>query len=203
MASEAYVLIAVLLMATAYLMYRLHQVLEFRGEMLVTCPETQKPAAVKVATWRAAMPAIVGQRHMELNRCSRWPERHDCGQDCLCQIEADPESHRVWSIASRWYEGKRCVYCGKPIERLSHLDRRPALLDAEKKSVEWDRIPAEKLPDALGGCLPVCWNCHTIETLIREHPDRVFFRPWERGGPLGEYVPKQQDTKSNTSPPAG
>ncbi len=203
MAGEMYLLVALVVMATAYLVHRVRQVLRFRGKMLVTCPETGKPAAVKIATWRATVARLrgVGRRHMELSNCSRWPERRDCLQDCICQITADPEGHRVWSIASRWYEGKKCVYCQKPIEKVSHFDRRPALLNAESKTFEWDRIPTEKLPDALAGCLPVCWSCHMTETFLREHADLVVWRPWKRSGPLGEYVPEDRDKQSTTPPP--
>jgi hypothetical protein len=201
MAGEVYLLLALVIVAIAYSISPVRKVLRFRGKMLVTCPETKKPAAVKVATWRATLAALVGRRDIELSNCSRWPEREDCEQDCLCQLEADPESHRVWSIASRWYEGKKCVYCQKPIEKFSHLDRRPALLNAERKTIEWHLIPAEELPEALWGCQPVCWSCHMTETFLREHPDLVTFRPWKRSGPLGEYVPENGDKQSKTHPP--
>ena len=201
MAGEVYLLVALVVVAVAYLMSPVREVLRFRGKMLVTCPETRKPAAVKVATWRATLAALLGRRDIELSNCSRWPEREDCGQDCICQITADPESHRVWSIASQWFDGKKCVYCRKPIEKVSHFDRRPALLNAERKTIEWDRIPAEKLPEALCGCLPVCWSCHITETFLREHPERVVFRPWKRSGPLGEYVPENRGKQTTTDPP--
>jgi hypothetical protein len=202
MAREVYLLVGVLVIAAAYFVYRFNQVVRFRGKMLVTCPETGKPAAVKIATWRATVASVVGRRNLELSNCSRWPERGDCGQECLCQVIADPENHRVWAIAAKWFEGKKCAYCRKPIEKVSHLDRRPALLDAEKKTVEWDHIPAEKLPEAMWGCLPVCWSCHMTETFLREHGDRVVWRPWKRSGPLGEYVPEGQDYHQGpTDPP--
>ncbi|HXJ15987.1 MAG TPA: hypothetical protein VNM68_02185 [Candidatus Polarisedimenticolia bacterium] len=199
MTGASYLLFGLLALATAYVIYRILPILRFRGTMLVTCPENRKPAAVKIAVGRAAAESLVGRPHVELGDCSRWPERRDCGQDCLCEIEADPVGHRVWSVATRWYEGKECVYCHKPIEPLSHLDQRPALVDAERKTVEWDDLPPEKLPEALAGCLPVCWNCHVAETLIREHPDLVTFRKWERSGPIGEYTPKNLHEKSTTS----
>lgn len=201
MTGTGYLLLGFLALGAAYLIYRVLPVLKFRGTMLVTCPETLKPAAVKMAMGRAAADALRGPIHLELSDCSRWPERLDCGQDCICEIEQDPEGHRVWSVASRWYEGKKCVYCRKPIEPLSHFDRRPALLDAARKTVEWADLPPEKLPEALSGCLPVCWSCHITETLIREHPERVTFRAWERSGPLGEYTPKNLDRQDTTSKP--
>ena len=53
--------------------------IRFRGKRLVTCPETQRPAAVEVDAARAALSASTGLEHLELQRCSRWPERAGCG----------------------------------------------------------------------------------------------------------------------------
>ncbi|HUK51683.1 MAG TPA: hypothetical protein VL099_00170 [Candidatus Binatia bacterium] len=193
MSHEYYLLGAMVVLALAYAIPQLLRVRAFRGAMLVTCPENKKPAAVKVSVWRAAMAAVLGRRHLELCNCSRWPERRDCPQDCICEIVGDPEGHRVWNVATEWFRGRACACCGKPITRLGHLDRRPALLDAQHKSVEWDAIPPEKLPEALWGSKPVCWNCHIADTFVREHPDLVTYRPWERSGPLGEYTPQKRD----------
>jgi hypothetical protein len=183
MVTEEYLLIALLLMAAAYVIHRLHigmrEYLKYRGKMLVTCPETKNTAAVDTASARAALAAIFNRKHLELSDCSRWPERGDCPQDCLCQLEEDPESHRVWVIASRWFEGKDCVYCGKPVEKFSHLDRKPALLSPGGNSIEWDQLPPENLLGALSGCLPVCWSCHMVETFRKQHPDLVVDRPWK------------------------
>ena len=71
-------------------------------------------------------------------------------------------------------------------------------MDAERKTLEWDDLEPEELPVALSACLPVCWSCHITETLIREHPERLTFRPWERSGPIGEYVPKNLEEQSTT-----
>jgi hypothetical protein len=189
MATETYIVIALLAIAIVFVSRRVWEALQFRGKMLVTCPETMQPAAVKVDLRRAAVKAVVGRHELELCDCSRWPERGDCDQDCLAQVERDPENHRVWTIASHWFAGKKCVYCHKPIENLSHLDRSPALLDRDRKTAEWEEFPAESLPGAFSRDLPVCWSCHMTQKFVREHPDLVVFRHWEKSGPLGEYVP--------------
>ncbi len=196
MATEVYLLVGLLVIAAAYVVMRVHQVMRFRGKMLVTCPETRKAAAVKVGLGRAVWAAILGRPHLVLCECSSWPEREKCEQDCLFQVERYPEDHRVWNVASEWFAGKKCVYCGKPIETLSRIDRHPALLDADKKTIEWDKLPAEKLPEAFSKARPVCWSCNAIETLVREHPDRVVFRSWERTGPLGEYTPEAENKRT-------
>ncbi len=199
-ATGVYLFIALLAIAILYVARRVWEVLRFRGQMLVTCPETYEPAAVKVNVGRAAVKAMPGRQKLELCDCSRWPERGECDQDCLQQVERDPENHRVWTIAAHWYAGKKCVYCRKPIEALSHFDRSPALLDHERKTAEWDDIPAESLPGALSRDLPVCWSCHMTQTFLREHPDLVVYRPWKKCGPLGEYVPQNANPKSARVP---
>lgn len=190
MATEVYIFIALLAIAIVYGTRRVWESLRFHGKMLVTCPETHEPAAVKVNIGRAAAKAMAGCQELELSDCSRWPERKDCDQACLGQIERDPENHRVWKIAAHWYAGKKCVYCQKPVESVSHFDHSPALLDRAWKTAEWDEIPAETLPAEFSRDLPVCWGCHMTETFLREHPELPVHRPWKKSGPLGEYVPQ-------------
>lgn len=182
-----YVFIALLSAVGLFLLYRIflasRQFLRFWGKMLVTCPETKRPAAVEVDNWRAALAPIVSSDPMRLSACSRWPERRECGQACVCQIEEDPEAHRVWTIAAEWYEGKACAYCGGRIE-LHHLEHVPALMDGEKKTMKaWSGVPAEKLQEAFASSLPVCWNCYVTETFIHEHPERTLIRPWKHSPP--------------------
>ena len=202
MANEMYLLGALVLVSVVYAVRQIFVFHKFTGRMLVICPETGKPAAVKLATWRSLWAAIRGRREMELGECSRWPERQDCPQDCVCQIEEDPKGHQVWTVAAKWFEGKTCVFCGSNIEPFKHLDRRPALLNLEKKTFEWVNLPPEKLPEAFNTCLPVCWKCHIAESFIREHPNLATFRPWERSGPLGEYVPKKPEKDDTAHPRA-
>ncbi|MGE5206575.1 MAG: hypothetical protein ACM3PW_13240 [Chlamydiota bacterium] len=181
-----YALLALFVAFAVYLIYRIvgavRQFLRFGGKMLVTCPETKRPAAVKVDNWHAVLAPLAAPQPLHLSACSRWPERGDCGQECACQIEQDPEAHRVWTIAAHWYEGKECAYCGHRIE-LSHLEHPPALMDAEKKMKEWIGHPAEKLQDAFATSQPVCWNCYITETFIHEYPGRTIIRPWKHSPP--------------------
>ncbi len=181
MATETYLLIALAGVAGAYLLRRFQiatrEYWKLAGKMIVTCPETHKSEAVEIANGRAAAAAMAGRRHVELKTCSRWPERHDCDQDCLGQLESDPQSHWVWNIAADWYAGKNCVYCKKPIHDLNRFDHRPALLNPEGKTIEWDEIPAQDLPGMLTSCQPVCWNCCIVQDFRREHPELVVERP--------------------------
>ncbi|MGC2183585.1 MAG: hypothetical protein WA637_09920 [Terriglobales bacterium] len=148
----------------------------YRGKRLITCPETLTKEAVDVAAGRAAASILVGDSTLHLDQCSRWPERQDCGQECLRQIEADPENCLVWNIVSNWYEGKTCVYCHKRFERLHHLDHAPALMGPDHRTIEWDHVRLNQLQDLLSTCKPVCWSCHVTETFRHEHPELVVER---------------------------
>src|SRR5581483_9364422 len=132
---------------------------------------------------------LYGRENFHLNKCSRWPERADCGQDCLAQIEADPKGCMAWTLMAEWFQDKTCVYCQRPFHEVHWHDRPPALLGPDKKTAQWNEIPAEKLPEVLKTHQPVCWSCHMAETFRREHPDLVVDRPGHRG-PMNEYLTK-------------
>jgi len=145
----------------------------YRGKRIVTCPETHQPAAVDVAAGEAALGAFLFEPTLRLKECSRWPEREHCGQECLEQIEVDPENCLVWNIVSKWYEDKKCVFCHKTFGKLQHLDHAPALLSPDHKTVEWRALRPEQLPEVLSTHRPVCWNCHVAQTFRREYPELV------------------------------
>lgn len=171
------IVLVVLLLAVGLFVFRaipgVRAFFQYRGKRLITCPETQKAAAVDVAAGEAAVGAFLTEPTLRLKECSRWPERAGCGQDCLQQIEADPQSCLVWNIVSKWYEGKECVFCHKPISALHHIDHAPALLGPDFKTTEWKDLRPEELPEVFSRYQPVCWNCHVAETFRRMHPQLV------------------------------
>ena len=175
--------LAVLALAVGLFVFRaipgIRAYFEYRGKRLITCPETHKPEAVVVAAEEAAAGAFLSEPTLRLRECSRWPERRDCGQECLQQIEADPANCLVWNIVSQWYEGKSCVFCRKPIGQLHLLDHAPALLGPDFKTSEWKKFGPERLPEIFSRYQPVCWNCHVAETFRRLHPELVVDRPLE------------------------
>ena len=150
--------------------------LQYRGRGVVVCPETRKPVAVEVDARHAALTINPGLPELRLKDCSRWPERADCGQECVAQIERAPENCLVRVMLKDWFRDKVCVYCRKPFGEINWTDHKPALLNLSHQTVEWEEIPAEELYDALTMYLPVCWNCHVAETFRREHPDLVVDR---------------------------
>src|SRR5438046_1524064 len=175
-----YILITMMMVAAVLLVVglrlSLRTYLKFRGNRLVSCPETHQPAAVRVAAGKAALKATIGNEQLRLSECSRWPEREACGEECLAQIQEAPKACLVWTIINRWYQGQNCVYCHKPFGEIHWHDHPPALLDSERKTVEWNKVPAEKLQEVLGTHWPVCWSCHMAETFRREHRELVVDR---------------------------
>ncbi|HET7841554.1 MAG TPA: hypothetical protein VFM21_08110 [Terriglobia bacterium] len=150
---------------------------EQRGKRLIVCPENRKHAAVELNAALAAEKAFFGSHHFRLRTCSRWPEKEDCGQECLKQIELAPDECLVKNFVARWYEGKKCVYCGKLIPAGDWLGHKPALMNRDKKTIYWDIVAPEMLPEVFGNCTPVCWDCHITESFRREHPELVVDRP--------------------------
>jgi hypothetical protein len=153
--------------------------LRFRGSRVVTCPETNAPAAVKVDALRAA---LQGPDQLLLQQCSRWPERQGCGQECIRQIEAAPEDCLVRSILTKWYAGKSCVACGRKLDEIDWMEHKPALMSSDGSSVEWHELAPEDIPRVLSTHRPLCWNCHIAGTFRREHPELVTDRSWKREG---------------------
>jgi hypothetical protein len=174
------IVVAVLALAVGLFVFRaipaLRAYFDYRGKRLITCPENHTPQAVDVAVGEAAMGAFLSEPTLRLKQCSRWPERQGCGEECLRQIEADPENCLVWNVVSKWYEGKECAFCHKAFGVLHHTDHAPALIGAEGTTLDWKDVPPEQLPKVFSTHKPVCWNCHVTETFRRLHPELVVER---------------------------
>lgn len=149
----------------------------FHGSRLVTCPETQHPAAVEVNARHLVLTALVGRPVLRLKSCSRWPEKQDCGQACIAQIEEAPEDCLIRTLVTNWYRDKSCVLCASPIGEMHWHDHPPALRGPDGTTFEWSEAPPESLPELLASHEPVCWNCHVVETFRRKLPERVVERP--------------------------
>jgi len=89
--------------------------LKYRGKSLVTCPETRNPAAVRVNAGKAAVDVLEGKHaRIHLDQCSRRPERESCGQECLSQIENDPEGCSVCALSSNGIAAERAPIATSP-----------------------------------------------------------------------------------------
>lgn len=96
--------------------------LKYRGRMLITCPENQRPAGVSVDPRHAAATSLAGKPEFHLTHCSRWPENAGCGRECLRDIETSPENCLLHNILVAWVrrEELRLV---RPIDRRYSRDR--------------------------------------------------------------------------------
>jgi hypothetical protein len=150
--------------------------IKYRGNRLVSCPENQRPAGVRVAVGHAAATALGPRLELRLSSCSRWPEKAGCGQQCLSQVEASPEDCLVRNILAKWFEGKVCAVCGRPVGEIHEIGSEPALLRADKVTVEWKQVPVDQLLDTLAASEAICYACHMASTLVREHPELVVDR---------------------------
>lgn len=151
------------------------RILAARGPRVVECPETKQPAAVGVASVKAAL----GGR-LELSECSRWPERAGCGRECLEQIEKSPHGCLVRGMVTTWYQDKNCGVCGKPVGQIDWLERQPAVMDPSGVMRPWQEVTPETLPSVLATHTPVCFDCYVAETFRRQHPELVLDNPWKQ-----------------------
>jgi hypothetical protein len=171
MSTWIWLLVGVGVAAAAAVLVRRY--LAYRGARLVECPESKQTAAVKV---ESAWAALGGD--WRLADCSRWPERHACGRECITQIERSPDDCLVRTIVNRWYADKTCAVCGKALGEIDWYDRKPALMDEAGRSHPWPEVQADTLPQVLATHRPVCFDCYVAETFRQEHPDLVLDNPW-------------------------
>ncbi len=174
------VLLVLLAAVGALVAWLLRAYVRHRGVRLITCPETRTQEAVVVDAGHAAVTALLGRTELRLADCTRWPERRSCGQACLEQILAAPDGCLIRSIVARWYDGKTCLLCGRPVGEREWLEHEPALMDLadpQRPTRAWRDVPPERLGEVLATHGPVCWNCHIVETFRRQHGDRVIERP--------------------------
>jgi len=152
----------------------------YRGQRIVTCPETKGPAIVEVDSLHASLTSTVGLPDIRLKDCSRWPIKGECGQECLTELDVAPERCLVSGVLMRWYNDKNCVYCRNTFPELHWTDHRPALLSPAGKLTSWNEVNLHELRTVLETHLPVCWNCFIAQSFRRDHPDLVVFRPWQK-----------------------
>lgn len=161
---------------------------KWRGVRVITCPENEKAAAVKVAALDAAKEfATAGENRIHLRACSRWPEMAGCDEACLGQIEASPDACLLQNIVSAWYEGRHCVFCEKPIGEIVWHERPPAVQFEDGTIREWKELPPEELPNVFRTSEAVCWSCALFENFRKDHPEIIVRRvpcPTPRQHPL-------------------
>ncbi len=60
----------------------------YSGTRAVTCPENHRQVAVTLDALRAAGTSLAGKPSLRIAGCTRWPERANCGQECMPQALA-------------------------------------------------------------------------------------------------------------------
>jgi hypothetical protein len=141
-----------------------------RGRKTVICPENRELVTVEIDNQYAFRTALRGQEHERLQSCSRWPEKGDCGQECLAQIDPTPEN--LERLLSKWYQGKSCEICDRPLTPADWRRGRLAFLDENQKLFELRHMQLDELPTALDTLTPLCWNCHQEERVRQATPPR-------------------------------
>jgi hypothetical protein len=176
MTTTTFILILLAALVIVYVALAVRTYVRMRGTRVVICPETHEPAAVTVDAGHAAVSALWDKPDLQLKTCSRWPEKHDCNQACTGQIAVSPEDTLAANILKRWFDGRDCAICKRPIGVIHTTEPRPGLLNVttgRREILGWNDIPADHLPQAFESHLPVCANCVIAETFRLEFPDRV------------------------------
>ena len=148
------------------------------GDRVITCPESHTTEVVRVDAGHAAWTDLRGEKEVRLESCSRWPERSDCGQDCVAEIESAPDGCLVRERLEAWYRGAECALCGMSIGPIRWFEYRPGLLTPDRRARSWDEIPSGDLPNALQNDRPLCSDCLLAESFREKFPDRVLDDPW-------------------------
>ena len=158
-----------------------------RGTRVITCPETGETEGVEIAAFRGAVGDVVRPvPNLRLQDCSRWPEKADCDQACIHQIEHALDGCRLQALLERWYEEKACAWCQKKFAEVHWHDHKPALRSPDGMLLEWSDIDPSDVYRVLDTHEAVCWNCFIAQTFREEHSDMVVDRDWERDAG-GEY----------------
>lgn len=180
MTSLLYFVVTLAVVAVLYALLRrpINEYIKMRGDRVITCPDNEQPAAVSVDARHAALTAAGGHEQLRLESCSRWPEKAGCGQECLKQIELQPTDCLVRNQVSRWYAGKVCAICGKPLGEADWASHKPALLAPDGRTLEWSSVKPETIYEVMGSHSAICWDCHVAETFRRQRPDLVLDNPF-------------------------
>ncbi len=142
-----------------------------RGRQSAICPENGAPVDIEVDRKYAFWTAWRGQEHSRLQSCTRWPEKGDCGQECLAQVDPSPEN--VERLMLGWHKGKSCAVCTRAITPADWRRGRLGWLDQQYKLVELRQVNLRQLQSALAEMRPLCWTCHQEERLRQAVPPRL------------------------------
>jgi hypothetical protein len=141
------------------------------SQRVLTCPETRKPAAVKLDIGHRLRTLFGGREQLQLKSCSRWPERQGCSQECLLQVDSSPAI--LDGVLRAWYAGKTCALCHRALQEQDWTLGRFSAVDASGRFLCGSELPLRKLPTALESYQPVCWPCHLGQRARNYPPDTL------------------------------
>jgi hypothetical protein len=149
----------------------LHTYCENRGRRAVKCPASGQHADVEIDHEFALKSAMHGLEHSRLQSCSRWPEKGECGQECLAQVEPSPEN--LERLFSSRFASRCCAICTRDITPADWRQGRLAVLDQNQQLFEMRDIAVDTLQSTLRDTRPLCWKCHQEERARQVLPLRV------------------------------
>jgi hypothetical protein len=174
MTAQLFIVLLVLAVLLVYLVIAVRTWLRVRGSRVVVCPETDEPVAVKVDVGHAVASAVWEKPDLRLTSCTRWPERQDCDQPCVQQIETAPSETSPKTIAAHFFAKEHCAICSRPIDAPNSMTLQPGFMDPATHRVQsWDEVTPQDLPAAIATRRPLCANCTLAETFRQRFPDRV------------------------------
>ena len=142
-----------------------------RGRQPAICPENGEPVDIELDNKYSFWTALRGQEHARLQSCTRWPEKGDCGQECMAQIDPSPEN--VERLMLSWHKDKVCAICTRAITPSDWRRGRLAWLDKQHKLIELRQVNLRQLQSELEEMRPLCWTCHQEERVRQAVPPRV------------------------------
>lgn len=82
--------------------------------------------------------------------------------------------HATTKLLMRFFDGKACAICKRPISPVHRTGLKPGLLNPATHEIHsWDEIPNANLSAALETHLPVCSACEVAESFRQRFPDLV------------------------------
>src|SRR3954470_11318551 len=162
---------------TVYLWIAVRTWTRVRGARVVVCPDTRRPAAVRVDIGHAIATAIWEKPDVRLTACSRWPDGRECDQPCASQIERTSSATQPKAMAARFFAGRRCAICQRSIDPLSVVTLQPGFMDPDTRQVQaWNEVAPQALPATIAASRALCSNCTLAESFRQRIPDRVVDR---------------------------
>ena len=70
----------------------------YRDHRTVICPETGRIAEVDLKAGRAGLLSIFGESRARVKRCSQWPRKQGCAEECVTanwEAAPDAENYRT------------------------------------------------------------------------------------------------------------